>query len=264
MRLRAPSRRALSATIRMAIAGPSPKAPAARARSASLRTTLIGASCSTRWTPPGARSARYERNGFGPCSQCMRRSVADVPTGRRAPPEPGRWEKASSRALVADRVETRPESIEQKELADKRLSYAGYQLDGFQCLQGADDAGQRAEHSGLCARGHQSRRRRFGKKVAIGGKPASVGGGFERLQHGHRAVEPADCSVHQRALLCRAGIGDGIARFEIVRAVRHQIVLSDQVAGVSCVDPQRVEFDGDMRIDAPEGIFCTVELGGPD
>src|SRR5439155_5760562 len=87
-----------------------------------------------------------------------------------------RWMRTAHRALgillELQFAEPHPERIEDQESPDEWLAYSEDQLDGFGRLDDADDAGQDAEHTTLCAARYESRRRRLRIQAAIAGTVA--------------------------------------------------------------------------------------------
>ena len=60
------------------------------------------------------------------------------------------------------------ERIIEQQPPDERFADPGDELDHLGRLQGADDAGQHAEHTGLGAGGKKAGRRRIREEIAVG------------------------------------------------------------------------------------------------
>src|SRR5690606_39496719 len=70
--------------------------------------------------------------------------------------------------------------------------------------------------------------------------------------------------MDQRPLLLQAGICHGKARLEIVGSVDYYIVAGHKGRGVLGRQPQIVQFDRDVRIEASDGGAGTLPLRLPD
>ena len=137
-------------------------------------------------------------------------------------------------------AEFHAERIEEQQAADEAVACAENQLDRFHRLNGADDAGQHAEHSAFGARRNESRRRRFGIEAAVA---RAIG----HAEHGDLSLEAEDRSVHIRFAEQNARVVDEIARREIVGAIDDDVVVFEEFERVAAVELHLVRFDLECR-----------------
>ena len=62
----------------------------------------------------------------------------------------------------------------------------------------------------------------------------------------------------------KAGVRDDIARVEIVRALGHHVIATNDLARIGGIDPHAMGHDRDMRVQARNGARGTVDLGDAD
>jgi hypothetical protein len=129
-------------------------------------------------------------------------------------------------------------------------------------LQGSHHSGDGAENSGLRARGHRPRRRRFGKQAAIIRFRIAVGRALEGAEGGQVAVEGSYSGEDQRPFGQIAGVVDQIARGEIVGAVGDDVVIGDDLDGVLRLEPRGVKTGIDVRVQALDALRRASRLVG--
>src|SRR5258708_8509299 len=68
-------------------------------------------------------------------------------------------------------AELHAQRVKEQQAADQIFTSPENQLDGFHCLDGANDAGQYAEHTAFCARWNKARRSLFRIKPTVTNPP---------------------------------------------------------------------------------------------
>ena len=114
--------------------------------------------------------------------------------------------------------------VEGEKTVGQQLSYSGEILECLRRLDGAEHAGDGAEHPSLRAGGHSAWRRRFLEHTAVAGGAGQMG---ERL-----TVEPKDPTMLEGLSGHHAGVVDQEFHGEIVRTVHHEVIFFDDVEGV--------------------------------
>ena len=150
------------------------------------------------------------------------------------------------------------ERIEEEQAVQKREALAKDEFEDFGGLDEADDAGHDAEHAGLRATGHEPRRGRFWEKTAIAGA-AQVRG-----QDAGLAFEAEDGAIDVGFLEQHAGIVGQVAGREIVTAIGHEVVGSNEFEGILAGQARGVQDDFHVRIDAGESVPSGFGLGPAD
>src|SRR6266511_2956478 len=167
------------------------------------------------------------------------------------------------RVLAADRavrVLAHPDVLEGQlqrvvddQPAHQRLADAGDQLDGLVGLDRADRGAEHAEHAALGAGGHHPRRGRFRVQAAVA--RAVLG-----PEDADLPVEAVDRAPDVGLALQHAGVVDQVAGGEVVRAVHHQVVAADQLAGVLRGQPGVVQGHAHERVDLGDLVARALEL----
>ncbi len=86
---------------------------------------------------------------------------------------------------------------------------------------------------------------------------------LEGPQRGDRTVELIDRCGHERLAAMKTGIGQGIARVEIVRSIGHDIVFRNQRACVGCIKAKRMADHADPGIELGHCLRRALTFGRP-
>src|SRR6266542_982924 len=136
---------------------------------------------------------------------------------------------AADRALRvlanADVLEGQLQRVVDEQPPDQRVADAGDELDRLVGLDRADRGAEHAEHAALGAGGNHAGRGRLGVQAAVARPVLGP-------EHARLPVETIDRAPHVGLALEHAGVVDQIAGGEVVRTVDHQVVRSDDLAGV--------------------------------
>jgi dienelactone hydrolase len=149
-----------------------------------------------------------------------------------------------------DRPRLRRQGVVDQQAAGQALPRAGDRLD---CLQGhhrADHARQGPDHPDQ------------GAGLGVGrdlGDQAAVTG--LALEHAHLAGPAAKGAADQCLALGQASVTDGEARREVVGAVQHQVIPRYDRPGVGLIQPYRMGFDGQMRVQRRQMLRRRFDLG---
>lgn len=81
-----------------------------------------------------------------------------------------------------------------------------------------------------------------------------------RADRGERPIEPAERRRHERPAGLVAGVGDGVARGEVVGPIGDHVVAGDQVDGVDRSDPHDVGDDPHVRVEMRHRIGGTLDF----
>ena len=130
------------------------------------------------------------------------------------------------------------------------------QLDRLGRLDGADHAGQHAQHAALGAARHQAGRRRLGVQAAIA-RPALLG-----VEHRRLALEAKDRAIDIRLAEHHAGVVGQVAGREIIGAVHDHIVGPHQLEGILRRDLLLVGCDLDMRVQIAQASLAPTRSCG--
>ena len=150
------------------------------------------------------------------------------------------------------------ERVEKEQAVQKGEALAQDEFEDFGGLDEADDAGNDAEDAGLGATGREPGRGWFWKKTAVAGA-AQVRG-----QDAGLALEAEDGAVDVGFLEEHAGIVDQVAGREIVAAIGHEVVGSNEFEGIPAGQAGGVQEDFDVRIEAGEGVAGRFGLGAAE
>jgi len=132
------------------------------------------------------------------------------------------------------------------------------------CLQGPGHAAQRAQDAGLGASGDLAFRRRFREQAAVTGPVAAVGVFLERLEGINLGVEAQDSGGNQGFSGEVTRIVDQEPGCEVVGPVGDDVVIGNQVEGVVRAEALLQGDDGDLRVDAGEGLLRAFHLRRAD
>ena len=128
--------------------------------------------------------------------------------------------RARGHARDLDLVERHGAAVVLQQAVVQRLAGAGEHLDHLERLDGADEAGDGAEHAGLRAADDAGRRRRLGKQAAVAGRLAALDGHRQARHAQHGAVD-------QRLAAQHAGVVEQVARREVVHGGHDDVVAVD-------------------------------------
>ena len=118
------------------------------------------------------------------------------------------------------------EGVVLPEAAEEGFADLGEEFEGFEGLQSADLAAERADHAGFAAAGHETGGGRFGVEAAVTGT-AEVGG-----EDGDLALSLVNAAVDEGHAREHGGIVGEVAGGEVVRAIDYHIVGGDEDGGV--------------------------------
>src|SRR5260221_7694860 len=133
-------------------------------------------------------------------------------------------------------AEPQLERVEQHQPADQRIPRPDDPLDGFERLNAADDARQHAEHAAFGATRDQSRRGWLRIE-------ATIAGTFVGVKDRRLAFKTEDAAVDVGLPEQDAGIVHEIAGLEVVGAIDHDVVLSQDIERVGGGGPALLGFD---------------------
>src|SRR6516225_6747577 len=165
---------------------------------------------------------------------------------------------------VVERLEAHGAGVEHEEPADEPLAEVDDFPDHFERDERAEHAGERAENAGLRAGRNRAGRRRLGEKAAVGRIGPSVRFTLVGANGGERAVENADRGGDERLLGKEAGVGDEVARGEIVGAVDNDVIAGDERQRVGGDEPRRVRLHRHVRVEAADRGRRALHLGPAD
>lgn len=122
------------------------------------------------------------------------------------------------------------------------------QLDRLRRLQRADDARHRAQHAELRARARGLGRGRAREEAAEARPRAGP-----EVVHAELPVELLRGAAHERAPQVHSGVGEEVARREVVRAVEDEVVRREERRGVRGRERRRVCVDLHAGVDSGWG-----------
>ena len=138
--------------------------------------------------------------------------------------------------------------------ADERFANAYDELDSFNRLHDPNHAWQNAQHATFCTAWNHPWWWRFGVEAAIAGT-AEMRGKNRAL-----AVEAEDRAVDVRLLQKNTDVIAQVACGEIVRAVDHDVIGFDDLAGVLGLEEGVVQVDLHIRVDFFDAVAGAVEF----
>jgi hypothetical protein len=134
---------------------------------------------------------------------------------------------------IGQRAEPRLQGVVKKQTPDQALADPEKLLQHLDSLQGAHHPGHGAEDTGLRAGRDGPRRRRLGKQAAIVWLGISSFIALMPTDGGKVAIKRSYGSEDERALGEIAGVVGQIARGEIVGTVGDDVIVGDDLDGVS-------------------------------
>src|SRR6266540_3002154 len=168
---------------------------------------------------------------------------------------------ATDRALRvladADVLEGQLQRVVDEQPSDQRVTDPRDELDRLVGLDRADGGAEHPEHAALGARRHHAGRGRLGVQAAVAGSVLGP-------EHARLTVEAVDRAPDVGLALEHAGVVDEVARGEVVRAVDHQVVGADDLAGVVRGQPGLVQGDLDVGVDLTDLVAGALQLGPAD
>ena len=165
---------------------------------------------------------------------------------------------ASGGAGDFERGEILPEGVVSEQSAAKGFADAGDKLDGFEGLETADDAAERAEDTGFAAVGYGAGGGWLGEKAAVAGRAR---GGIE---DGDLALKFINAAVDERATRQDGGVVVEVAGGERIGAVDDEVVGGEERKGVGGGDALGVLDDLDERIGGAEAAGGGDDLAFAD
>src|SRR5271166_5640757 len=100
----------------------------------------------------------------------------------------------------------------------------------------------------------------MGKEASVGRVRPSVWAVLVRLQRRQRPVELAERGGDERPTLVIAGVRQGVAGGEIVRAVENDVETADDATRVVGPEPQGDRLDGDVRVEPGDRVRRALRL----
>ena len=127
-------------------------------------------------------------------------------------------------------------------------------LDSFHRLKGPDHAGKGAKDACLLSCGDGAGGRRFREQAPVARRAKS------RVKDGKLAFKLMDCTGDQGFAEEPRRIRHQKAGRKVVRAVNDQVILSEKGHGVVPVEPSRMNFKPNIRVQTCESVRGAVHL----
>lgn len=147
------------------------------------------------------------------------------------------------------------QGVNDHQAPDERLADAEDEFECFRGLERADQPGQDTEDPRFGAVGHRARRRRFGEEATVT-RTSGV-----RREHTGLPFEAQDRAVDVGFLQEHAGVVHQIAGDEVIRAVDHPVIATDEFEGVPAVEAGGVNLHVDVGIQRFQRGFGGPGLG---
>ena len=145
------------------------------------------------------------------------------------------------------------EQVQHQQSAGQQSTNARQPLDDFCTLMQPNNARKNSQHSIFRTVGNRASRRLFCKQAAITRT-------IRRGEHAHLPFKPRDTAVHERNTKGHTSIVDGVTRWEIIRAIKHDVVLRDYFLRVVERNPRVMQLHTHQRIDVLQPLLRRIEL----
>src|SRR5579883_549027 len=146
-------------------------------------------------------------------------------------------------------AELHSQRIEKQQAAGKTIPAANDELDGFHCLNRANDTWQNTEHTAFRAGWNQSGRGRFGIETAVA---RAIG----RAKNRDLALETEDRAIDVLLTEQNARVIHKVARGEIISAVHDEVVVFEEFKRVAAFEFGFIGFNFDVGVETRKTILC--------
>jgi hypothetical protein len=139
--------------------------------------------------------------------------------------------------------------VEKEQAVEQRGAFTEDEFQDLGGLNGADYAGQHAQHAALGAARDGARWRGLGIKAAVARSSQM------RREHAGLPVESEDGAVNVWLAEQHASVVREVAGGKVVRAIYHDVIGADDLQGVLARKASVVKDDLDPRIEAVDGFL---------
>src|SRR5579864_6903882 len=150
-------------------------------------------------------------------------------------------------------AESHRQRIEQQQPADERIAFTDDKFQDFVLLNRTYNSRQHSENASLGARRNQTWRRRFGIQAAVARTVRISKNAGLPFEAENRTVDVGLAEEH-------ASVVNEIARREVVGAVHHDVVVSEDVERVFAREHRLKSVDLNVGIQAAQPLGCRLDF----